>query len=1584
MVTNNNIREELRIVCGIITLLGIMLLSFEIAAAVPVEEWNRTFSVGLYGDDYIHSVQQTTDGGYIIGGVTYDPYPNDPMIQSTGWFKKIDNNGSVQWSKVFNYGRFSSVENVQQTMDGGYVYVISHADNLEVAFDVDKIDTFGNVLTLYSTEGGNYYTGGYVQQTTDSGYIIIEISGPTHATSRLIKIDETGNEQWNKTYSNKSFLNVQQTADGGFIIRAFNWLPATYELVKTDAYGNVLWNKPYKYNNIRQCADGGYILIGSTTSSGAGGSDACMIKTDAFGNHLWNKIFGGTIDDYGEDIQQTTDGGYIIAGWSGSTGYTYAWSIKTDSSGNQQWKKTFGGDGYDYFKFVQQTTDGGYIVAGHTNSYGAGDYDAWLVKVKDVAASPLPSFTHTTTGLTASFTSTSHDPDGYLTAHNWDFGDGKTSSAENPTQTYAISADYDVTLTVTDNDGYKNSKTETVSVGDDAITRVSHPSDIPFGTELSVEVETNLETDITLDFGTFQQTLHGRDVIFNIDTTTLTKSEHTLTVTAGSDTYTDSIIIYDPAIYQKITKGLDDLSTCSKDEMREISGKTGLTLTNHIYTILLGVELEEDVTVEDMLNNLRSQLGEVSEEVTTQLETFKTILINTDPSISSEVDDMDPVINSITNIRNEIKEVDDHISDEKIVESINEYVTKPAVYRVICADEENSIDTRTQITKSGLDPYYTQDQLDETNEILSIGKEAISNTDGEQIYRLYIGTVLGHEISVKPTLDYLAEKQIESINPPDDMCFYDACIPGKYNPVWVYHLTVADAESLLTIPAYIGWIDATPEDEIVPPDQPRVAPAVYAIVKAVKAYMKYVDMLEKFSPWMIDGGMIISTDLLAKEVDEEHTDVIDAIQDIIQSPDTYDVISPAIADGGLYVPKGNILITTSPDGKIRNFKYARSDSILSIPVNKRVISLNTDWSESFKSETQNISISIAVNRSGYNTGETVNLTVNISSDTYIEDAMLWIFAPESNTTIKDIFNVTTGDMSRNYNFTIQNETWHVPRVYLTNFGTIFAENYTSFGVGSETCETGIITIDYDEFYDPDTVSLNVTIHNSGNISLNSRLEYFGSHPDLTGSIEMSLLQAGEQTTEQLTFDLTTPDVYEMYFILNSSDMSSGNGTLDYNTARFTVTARDTLLAFPSTDKPIYNASEGVNIAVMVKNVTLDIVSFPYSLKTTTPSGETTSEASFTLDYNGTYIVKATPIAEGYCVVEGETLFIVEKQSSLEIETETLGNTTTIIVKTDLGGVVEGADVIINGYTSKTNETGMVEFGSFNTTQLIIHAEKFGFNPIVTSVNLSNGIVPNIISFTPTHIVNDIEGVTRKFNITIDQIVNVSWLINGSEVFNQTTVNESSYTNISAAAGYWNVSAVVTNPNGTAMQTWWWNVKHVSIDLYNGWNLISLPLMPDDSNVNSVLSPISGNYSIVWAYNASDTSDHWKKYDSTTPFGNDLISMEPGKGYWIMMTSDDTLPISGTMPASTDIELWSGWNLIGYNSLNPQTITDALSSIDGNYSIIWAYNASDLTDHWKKYDPNTPFGNDLANMEPGKGYWIMMNTDDILNFIPVIK
>ena len=200
---------------------------------------------------------------------------------------------------------------------------------------------------------------------------------------------------FNKTFGGSGAdyaYSVQQTTDGGYILAGYTASFGAGDddawLIKTDADGNKVWDTTFGGSEgdcawaVQQTSDGGYILAGYTWSFGAGRDDAWLIKTDANGNKAWDKTFGGSRWDWATAVQQTSDSGYILAGVTCSFGDKQgdAWLIKTDANGNKVWDKTFGGSGLEDANAVQQTSDGGYILAGVTDSFGAGEEDAWLIK----------------------------------------------------------------------------------------------------------------------------------------------------------------------------------------------------------------------------------------------------------------------------------------------------------------------------------------------------------------------------------------------------------------------------------------------------------------------------------------------------------------------------------------------------------------------------------------------------------------------------------------------------------------------------------------------------------------------------------------------------------------------------------------------------------------------------------------------------------------------------------------------------------------------------------------------------------------------------------------------------------------------------------------------------------------------------------------------------------------------------------------------------------------------------------------------------------------------------------------------------
>jgi hypothetical protein len=377
-----------------LSLLSVSLVALFTQYAHAAVRFARTY--GGMSDDRAFSVQQTSDGGYIVAGSTYSFGAGDYDI----FLIKTDANGNIQWAKTYGGTDGDIAWSVQQTLDGGYI--VAGWTNSFGAGGVDvfliKTDANGNIQWA-KTYGGTGYDLAYsVQQTSDGGYIAASWTDSFGAgiwDIFLIKTDANGNIQWAKTYGGTGedlVSSVQQTSDGGYILAgwttSFGAGSSDFFLIKTDANGNLQWAKTYggishdAAYSVQQTSDGGYIVAGYTFSFGAGNYDFFLIKTDANGNIIWAKTYGEAGYDLAYSVQQTSDGGYIVAGYTYSfgTGSFDFLLIKTDASGNVQWAKTYGGTGDDGALSVQQTSDGGYIVAGYTSYFSAGAVDIFLVK----------------------------------------------------------------------------------------------------------------------------------------------------------------------------------------------------------------------------------------------------------------------------------------------------------------------------------------------------------------------------------------------------------------------------------------------------------------------------------------------------------------------------------------------------------------------------------------------------------------------------------------------------------------------------------------------------------------------------------------------------------------------------------------------------------------------------------------------------------------------------------------------------------------------------------------------------------------------------------------------------------------------------------------------------------------------------------------------------------------------------------------------------------------------------------------------------------------------------------------------------
>jgi hypothetical protein len=327
----------------------VFVVLFGVILCVPskaVVTFERTYGGSTYPEyaSVGYSVQQTFGGGYVVAGMIHagTPYQDAYLVRT-------DSLGDSLWAKSYGYG----------------------GNGMECAYTVEQ-----------GSGAGYLFAGGTSLDDPDSNGVW------------LVETDSLGDPLWEKIYGGDYSVGtcMLRTADGGYVIAGWGSSPSggdsDVHLMKTDYAGKELWaytyggsDHDYGYS-IEQTSDGGFLVVGSTSSNGAGKYDVYMIRTDSAGNLLWERTYGGPADDYGYSVEATRDGGYVIAGgtFSFGAGHEDVYLIGVDSLGNTIWTQTYGDWLLDEARSVHQTVGGAFVVTGGTWRPDSTSCDLFLLK----------------------------------------------------------------------------------------------------------------------------------------------------------------------------------------------------------------------------------------------------------------------------------------------------------------------------------------------------------------------------------------------------------------------------------------------------------------------------------------------------------------------------------------------------------------------------------------------------------------------------------------------------------------------------------------------------------------------------------------------------------------------------------------------------------------------------------------------------------------------------------------------------------------------------------------------------------------------------------------------------------------------------------------------------------------------------------------------------------------------------------------------------------------------------------------------------------------------------------------------------
>ncbi len=310
--------------------------------------WTRSFNGGR--KDLFYKVINTSDSGFVMCGYT-SSYGNG---SDDSYYMKIDAAGNELWHFTYAGVQKDRAQDIIQTSDGGYAmcgYTNSGTGAQGYNAFLTKLDANGAQMWMKNYGTLQYDDANSLKELFDGGFIMAGqtqtvLPDTTNAEIYLIRTNSNGDTCWTKKIGTATTGNENAEC-------------------------------------IQLASAGGFIICGSTTGIGSGNDDGYLVKTDTGGVMQWQKAFGGSQPDDFHRVENTTDGGFIVTGTTQSNALIISdqWLLKTNSTGDSTWAKTFGGANHDHAYSGLQTSDGGYILCGYTASFGYNFEDALIIKI---------------------------------------------------------------------------------------------------------------------------------------------------------------------------------------------------------------------------------------------------------------------------------------------------------------------------------------------------------------------------------------------------------------------------------------------------------------------------------------------------------------------------------------------------------------------------------------------------------------------------------------------------------------------------------------------------------------------------------------------------------------------------------------------------------------------------------------------------------------------------------------------------------------------------------------------------------------------------------------------------------------------------------------------------------------------------------------------------------------------------------------------------------------------------------------------------------------------------------------------------